>query len=219
MRRSLIFAFCIFLVNTLALHSAEVYAQNVEATAAANVSGLPAVSLLPDNPLYFLKTLKENIQLTITRSSSGQANLLLDFAQKRLAEALKVTEKGKVHISEKLFAAFGRDIEAAKEKIGEAKRQGEQTRGLLIKLQQTVDYQRAVLEKMQEEAQQRSEEVQARIEVLNDLLVQVEETLEEASDSGKIDTRLPKKASGLGVWDWLQSLFISQKKILRPLAN
>lgn len=209
MRRILIFSFCIFLVNYLALHSAKVYAQNVEATAAADVSELPAVHILPDNPLYFLKTLKEKFQLIATRSSSGQADLFLNFAQNRLAEALKVTEKGKVHISEKLFAAFGQDIDAAQKKIEEAQRQGEQTRDILLKLQQTVDYQRAVLVKMQADVQIRSSEVQARVEVLNDLLVRLDQSLGEASDSGKIETRSP---------GWLQNLF-GQKEVLRPLVR
>ncbi len=190
------------------------------AEATPSAEDLPTVHILPDNPLYFLKTLKEKVQLIIVRSASGQADLLLKFAQKRLAEALKVAEKGKVHISEKLFDAFGRDIKAAQEKIAQARAAGEQTRDLLVKLQETVAYQKSVVEKMQEEALFYSSEVQERIEALNSFLVQVDEGLgvPPATESGKIQTRQPEKTSGLGIGNWLRSLF-GKKEVLSPIAE
>ncbi len=210
-------ALLLILVNCILLHSSILLSQNsvfAEATPSAEVSELPTVHILPDNPLYFLKTLKEKVQLLIIRSASGQADLFLGFAQKRLAEALKVAKKGKVHISEKLFEAFGRDIELVQEKIKEAKRKGEQTRDLLVKLQETVAYQKSVVEKMQEEASFYSSEVQERIEALNSFLVQVDESLEEATPSA---APYAKMQGGLGIFDWLKSLF-EKKEVLSPLS-
>ncbi len=51
--------------------------------------------LLPDNPFYFLKTIKEKIQLFLTFNKEGQAKLHLDYAKTRLAEAKKLIEKNK----------------------------------------------------------------------------------------------------------------------------
>jgi len=209
----------LFWLNTSALHSAEVLAQKpawaaVEASpaaapaasgsatgsAAVRISHLPTAHLLPDNPLYFLKTLKEKAQLLVTRNASSQADLLLTFSQKRLAEAAKVAEKGKIHISEKLLAAFGEDVKAAQEKIRQAKAKGEATKNLFLRLQETVAYQKSVLEKIPE---------------LGSFLVQIDESLREATP-----TAVPrvKISTGGGIFDWLRSL-LGRKEILKPLAE
>ncbi len=191
----------------------------VETTPSAEVSELPSVHILPDNPLYFLKTIKEKAQLLATRESSSEAGLLLGFAQKRLSEALKVAEKGKIHISEKLFEAFGKDIEAAQEKIKEARARGEKTYNLLVELQKTVAYQKSVIEELQGEAEFYQGEVGERVGALNAFLVQVDQDLGEATISGKI-TPAPKK--GLGIFDWLKGFFeglFGKKEILKPLAE
>lgn len=182
------------------------FAQSAALAAEATPSAgdLPAVHILPDNPLYFLKTIKEKVQLLITRSASGQANLLLDFSQKRLAEAQKVAEKGKVHISEKLLAVFGKDIEAAQKQIKEAKRKGEETYHLLVKLQETIAYQKSLIEKLQGQAEQ-----------LNSFLVQVDQDLGTATPSAAPRGKMP---SGLGIGDWLRGLF-GKKEILKPLVE
>jgi len=228
MRKILAFIFCTLLVSSLVLYSIEELMQNEvlaaaevtpSATPSAEISNLPVVHLLPDNPFYFLKTLKEKFQLLITPDASRQANLLLSFAQKRLAEALEVSQKGKIHISEKLFKAFGQDIKLAQEKIAQAKATGEQTRNLLAKFSETVAYQKAVLEKIREEASSRSEEVRSRVEALSSFLVQLDGVeLPEATESGKIEGRLPKKPSGLGIGDWLRGLF-GREELLSPLGN
>ncbi len=187
--------FCLFAQST---------AFAAEATPSAD--DLPAVHILPDNPLYFLKTIKEKVQLLITRNTSAQANLLLDLSQKRLAEAQKVAEKGKVHISEKLLDAFGQDIEVAQEKISQAKAAGEQTYTLLVKLRETVGYQKSVIEKLGGQAMQ-----------LNSFLVEIDKSLE-ATESATIENHRPKEAPGLGIGDWLRSLF-GKREILKPLAD
>lgn len=198
------------------------FAQSVafaaESTPSAEVSNLPAVHILPDNPLYFLKTLKEKAQLLVTRNASGQADLILGFAQKRLAEALKVAEKGKVHISEKLLEAFGQDIRAAQGKIAAAKASGERTYNLLVKLQETVAYQKSIIEELQKETLPYSAEVRERVEALNSFLVDIDASLGEATESAKMETRRVEETPGLGIGDWLRSLF-GKGEILKPLAE
>ena len=219
MKKILILVNCILLCSSILLAQNEVLAVETttsaipSATPSAVVSTeeLPVVHILPDNPLYFLKTIKEKIQMMFTRNTSNQADLLLDFAQKRLAEALKVAEKGKVHISEKLFEAFGRDIETAQEKIAAVKASGERTYGLLVKLQETVAYQKSVVEELQ----------------LDSFLVKIDQGLGEATESGgaSYEATPPvalaeggKIGRRLGIFDWLKGLF-GKKEILSPLVR
>jgi hypothetical protein len=190
-----------------------------EATESASVKELPAVHILPDNPLYFLKTIKEKVQLFFTRNTSDEVNLILGFAQKRLAEALKIAEKGKVHISEKLFEAFEKDIEAAQEKIKGARERGEKTYHLLTELQKTVAYQKSVIEELQGEADFYSSEVQKRIEALNSFLVEIDQNLASPSAEPVKNVKIsssPRRK--LDIFDWLKGLF-GKKEILTPLAE
>ena len=191
-------ALLLILVNCLLLHSSILLTQNEVLAAVEATPGAVAVHLLPDNPLYFLKTIKEKVQLLVTRSTSGQADLLLTFSQKRLVEAQKVAEKGKVHISEKLLAAFGKDIETAQEKIKEAREKGEETRDLFLKLQKVVAYQKEMTDNLH----------------LDALLVQIDESLT-ATESGKIKQPAP---GGLEIFDWLRNMF-GKKEILSPLVR
>ncbi len=204
-----------FLLLCFFVHST---ALAIESTPSAQVSNLPAVHILPDNPLYFLKTIKERVQLLLTSNASDEANLLLSFSQKRLSEALKVAEKGKVHISEKLFEAFGRDIEAAQKKIKEVKERGQRTYGLLIELQKTIAYQKSVVEELQGEADFYSSEVGERVEALNSFLIKIDEGLV-ATESGKMEQR-PKTSPK--IFDWIRGLFgnlFGKKEILSPIAQ
>ena len=204
-------ALLLIFVNCILLHSSILLAQNevsaVESTSSTSPSAelrLPTVHLLPDNPLYFLKTLKEKVQMVFTRDTSNQANLLLDFAQKRLAEAVRVAEKGKGHISEKLFESFGQDIKAAQGKIAEVKDRGEKTYGLLVRLQETVIYQKEVIEELRE------------VTELDSFLVEVDQELGEATESGRMS--VGDGAKGPGIFDWLRGLF-GKKEILSPIAR
>ena len=194
--------------------------QASSASPSAEVSELPTVHILPDSPLYFLKTIKENTQLLVTRSDAGQADLVLKFAQKRLAEALKVAEKGKIHISEKLLDAFGKDVETAQQKIREARARGEKTYNLLVELQKTIIYQKSVIEKLQGEVDFYSSGVGERIEALNSFLVEIDQDLgdsyTEATKSGKISAK--DRSEGLNIFDWLKGLF-GKRKILSPIAE
>ncbi len=203
----LILVNCILLCSSILLSQKPMLAveTTTSASQSAQVTELPSVHILPDNPLYFLKTLKEKVQLLIARNASSKAALLLDFSQERLAEALKVAEKGKPQISEKLFEAFGKDIEAARQKIRETKEGGERTYTLLVELQKTIGYQKSVIEKLGGQTMQ-----------LNSFLAEVDKDLGEATESGRMSS--PMKTSGLGIFDWLKGLF-GKKEILKPLAE
>ncbi len=60
---------------------------------------LPYPGLLPDHPLYFLKMVRDRIQLWFTRQSVDQAKLLLHYGDKRIAASLALAEKGKIGLA------------------------------------------------------------------------------------------------------------------------
>lgn len=63
---------------------------------------LPYPGILPDNPLYFIKETRDSIKVFITRDNLKKADLYLNLADKHMAIALKMAEKGreKIAISE-----------------------------------------------------------------------------------------------------------------------
>ena len=62
---------------------------------------LAANSSLPDEPLYRVKLSTESVQLAFTPSSLGKAELYARFADRRVAEIVKMAEKGEVEQVEK----------------------------------------------------------------------------------------------------------------------
>ncbi len=51
--------------------------------------------LLPDHPLYFIKMIRDRVQLWFTRNPLAKAQLMLTYSDKRYAAALALAEKGK----------------------------------------------------------------------------------------------------------------------------
>jgi hypothetical protein len=56
---------------------------------------LPYPGLLPDHPLYFIKMIRDRIQLWFTVNAEAKTKLLLHYADKRIASALVLAENGK----------------------------------------------------------------------------------------------------------------------------
>lgn len=60
---------------------------------------LPYPGILPDHPLYFLKMVRDRVQLFFTSGEFAKANLLLQYADKRIAASLALAEKGKTGLA------------------------------------------------------------------------------------------------------------------------
>jgi len=54
-----------------------------------------ASSSMPDEPLYQVKLATETVRLALTPSSLGKAELYVSYADKRVAEIIKMADKGK----------------------------------------------------------------------------------------------------------------------------
>lgn len=73
----------------------------------------------PDNPLYAVDKLIENIKISLVSDADKEAELLLEIAQERLAEAQKMTDKEKIKYVNKLIDKYFDSIHKAEEKISE----------------------------------------------------------------------------------------------------
>lgn len=96
--------------------SGAVFAQNSE---------LPQSGMTPDNPLYFFKEWKESIQTFFTFGAENKAKQFLHLSEVRLAEYLKMTEKGKTEIAQKTLEKYEKQLNQALEKTSEKVALGE----------------------------------------------------------------------------------------------
>ena len=60
---------------------------------------LPYPGILPDHPLYFLKMIRDRVKLWLTRDALARAELMLHYADKRVAASLSLAEKGKAGLA------------------------------------------------------------------------------------------------------------------------
>jgi len=115
---------------------------------------LPSAGITPDNPFYFIKAWKESIQTFFTFGAENKARQFLRLADVRLAEYLKMTEKGdpstssgqkKLKIAAKTFEKYKSQLDLALEKSGDQRAISEK----VLKHQEAL---RDVLEKVPEMA-------------------------------------------------------------------
>jgi ABC-type oligopeptide transport system substrate-binding subunit len=59
------------------------------------VYNLPYPGILPDNPLYFVKVVRDKAIEFVTRDNVKKAKLYLSYSDKRVSMAIKLAEKGK----------------------------------------------------------------------------------------------------------------------------
>jgi len=69
----------------------------------ASSSALPSALITPTSPIYFLKTLWENVHWLVKRTPEVRALWALDLAEARLSEILKVSKGGNFSLVERLF--------------------------------------------------------------------------------------------------------------------
>lgn len=96
-----IFLFIIFLVISLGFTS-KIFGQNptVIPTPAPNIEyALPYPGLLPDNPLYTFKKMRDKIMLFMTRDPLKKSQLYLLFADKQLVMGELLWEKGSYNLA------------------------------------------------------------------------------------------------------------------------
>jgi hypothetical protein len=133
MRRFLLILFLLFIFATA---GQKVFAQAISTSPAAlNVQyNLPYTGILPDNPLYFLKALRDNILNLFITDPVKKANYDLLMADKRVGAASALIDKGKVDLAITTLSKSGNYFYLAIQQAARAKKQGEKTNEILSKL-------------------------------------------------------------------------------------
>ena len=92
-----IFSIIIFVISIFFIVSlSSVYGQEEIKIESKKISyDLPYAGMLPDNPLFFIKNIRDKILEFATRDQIKKAHLYLLFADKRIRMAIELSEKGK----------------------------------------------------------------------------------------------------------------------------
>lgn len=176
MKRSLLVLPLLFLFLVSGL---KVSAQYISTSPAVlNVQyDLPYAGILPDNPLYFLKALRDNVQNLLITNPLQKSTYDLLMADKRLGAADALLNKGKIDLAITTLLKSGNYFDLAIQQAITAKKQGESVGDILGKLRAASLKQQQVIFKMEEKtkgdtrlvlqsSQKRAEDFQKSVEQL-----------------------------------------------------
>ncbi|MDO8559371.1 MAG: DUF5667 domain-containing protein, partial [bacterium] len=90
----------------------------------AQDDNLSSSGITPDNPFYFLKSWKENIQTFFIFNTENKAKQYLHLADVRIGEYQKMLEKGKTELAQKTLDKYERQLNVAIKKAEESKNKG-----------------------------------------------------------------------------------------------
>ncbi len=107
-------------------------------TALAGGEDLPDPGMLLDSPFYFLKTWGEGIVTFFTFDNVAKAERFIYLAEKRLAEAKALAEKGKSDSAQITILRYQEHLEKALAKAREAKEKGLDTDEVLAKVSEAT---------------------------------------------------------------------------------
>lgn len=113
-RKILAAVICVFLALTAAPVS--VFAESTNSTpavAAVADETKNQAGITPDSFLYTFEKLIESVQVGVTFSEEGKAELLIEFANERLAEALIMTAKDNQRLAQKVMNTYAKTINKA----------------------------------------------------------------------------------------------------------
>lgn len=150
MKKLLVFLSFLFIVTM----SSSVFAQSAD-------TKLPYPGLLPDSPIYFLKSIRDKVKGFFIFSEDGKALYALTLADKRLSEAKALSDKGEDELASVTAEEAGKESESAQEHLTKAESEGKDVTAIVAKLAANSARQQAVLAKVLEKV---PEQAKAAIE-------------------------------------------------------
>jgi len=90
----------------------------------AQVNDLPRPGILPDHPLYFLKSWAERIGTFFTFGDIPKAERYLALAERRLAEANALADKGELEIAQRALERYQEQLSRSLERTERARLRG-----------------------------------------------------------------------------------------------
>lgn len=151
------------------------YSQNIVFKQEKAVYELPYPGMLPDNPLYFAKAIRDRIMDIAMRDYIKKAELYLSLADKRVAMSLLLAKKGKTKLALTTFTKGEKYFYKIPFLLKESKRQGVSPASELVeKLKQSNHKHREIAEQFLKELPQGHAE---ELKYIISLVSQIEEEL------------------------------------------
>lgn len=85
---------------------------------------MPYPGILPDNPLYFMKIFRDRVTEFLTRDNIKKARLYLNYSDKRVMMAVKLSEKGKNQMALSTLSKAEKYFEKIPDLLKNSKKQG-----------------------------------------------------------------------------------------------
>jgi hypothetical protein len=145
------------------------YSQTVSVTNDNTVKyELPYPGLLPDHPLYLLKTVRDNALVFVTRDNVSKARLHLEISDKRVRSAEMLAGAGKTALTVTTLSKGEKHFEQAIESLKSAKAQGETPTGAVLDLMKRSNQKHLeVIERIERDLPQGSQEQLQLVRELN----------------------------------------------------
>jgi hypothetical protein len=122
----------ILLLIICSLFVAETTFAKEQATESTKVDyNLPYHGMLPDSPLYFIKTFRDRVMATLISDSLKKAEFDLLQADKRLSASVALFERGKKDLAESTISKGLNYYEDGVKSLEMARKQGKEIGGLL----------------------------------------------------------------------------------------
>ena len=120
------------------------------------VESLPDPGILPDSPIYGIKRAFESIETVFTFSNEAKAKVALKHAEKRLAEAKAMVEKGKPEFAEELVKEYEKKMNETNANAEKAIALGKNVTALIEHVTSRVSKHLEVLEQVYEKAPEKA---------------------------------------------------------------
>lgn len=134
MKKLLVFLILLFIL----VNPTKAFAQNLDASTSATIEKiqyeLPYSGLLPDNPLYYLKAIRDNILKFLISNPLKKTQFDLLQADKRLGAAQLLLAKGKGELAITTLSKSGNYFDDAIANIQKAKKEGDDVNATLDQL-------------------------------------------------------------------------------------
>lgn len=106
--------------------------------------------MLPDHPMYFIKSMSESIGTFFTFGEVNKAERALQLSEKRLAEARTLAANGKPEEAEKAAERYQVQLDRALTKAGQARANGDDADDVLTAVSEATPRHQAVLAEVYE---------------------------------------------------------------------
>lgn len=153
-----------FLIFFILLFSQKTYAQTITlpmptpeaSTPSAAPTGsnyfLPYPGILPGNPLYSVKLIRDKIKEFTTQKTLDKSYFYLLQSDKRLAAGIVLFDSGDQQVSENTISKGQNYLEKSMNKMVQARSEGENVMDLSAKIKASTLKQKEVLEKLSEKS-------------------------------------------------------------------